>query len=229
MRYSRLIGLAVASVAVALATVAPAQWQVNRQVGQVNNRVGGELYGNNTNMGSIRYAAMTQTAVLPSEARYATWRSGALPSEIAMNARAVGPLAPNGAISYVPPQSSLQAAMKMPAPQLYNPAYNISGARPIDAQLAPQPGFGASAGSIRYANAAQPAGGAAPISGQVASARISPSTPTAAQPLPSGQLPSGQLHGLTLPTRPSAVSQMLAQPGLNGGSIRYGGLAEPQK
>jgi hypothetical protein len=224
----------LAGSVVLVAAVALGQWQVNNQVGRVNNRVGGELYGNNTNMGSVRYAAMTQTSLLPSEARYATWRSGALPSEIRMNALATGPLAPNGAISYIPSQSTVQAAMKLPQPDLYNPAYNIGG-RPMDAQLAPQPGFGASGGSVRYAGtpAAPTAGqisGQLPSaqvpSAQVSSARVGASSPV--QPLPSGQLPSGQLYGLTTPAPSSAVSQMLSPSGNNGGSIRYGSLS-PQK
>src|SRR4051794_21035251 len=91
-------------VVLLMSAIALGQWKVSNQVGQVQTRVGGELYGNNPNMGSVHYAARSQPNLLPSEARYATWRSGALPSEIAMNAAAVGPLAPNGAISYIPKQ-----------------------------------------------------------------------------------------------------------------------------
>jgi hypothetical protein len=220
-RHSHLAGAGLV-VVLALAAIALGQWQVNTQVGRVNNRVGGELYGNNTNMGSIRYGSYTQTTVLPSEARYATWRSGALPSEIAMNARGVGPLAPNGAISYIPSQSSLQAAMKTPAPQLYNPAYNI-GTRPLDTQLAaPQPGFAASAGSVRFASVPQPTSGQ--ISGQISAPMLS-----SAQPLPSGQLPDGQLKGLNAPAAPSTASLIFSGSALNSGSIRYGSMSQGEK
>lgn len=214
---------------VALAAVALGQWQVNNQVGAVNNRVGGELYGNNTNMGSVRYAAYSQRTVLPSEARYATWRSGALPSEIAMNAAAVGPLAPNGAISYVPPPSPVQSAMKTPMPQLYNPAYDLGG-RPLDAQIAaPKVGFESSAaGSMRYAsvpqaNSAQIAPGQ--ISGGQISGQIGAPMVASAQ-LPSGQLPDGQLKGLNAPAAPSTSSLILSGSALNSGSVRYGSMSK---
>lgn len=211
-------------VVVALAAVALGQWQVNNQVGAVNNRVGGELYGNNTNMGSVRYAAYSQRTVLPSEARYATWRSGALPSEVAMNAAAVGPLAPNGAISYVPPPSPVQSAMKMPSPQLYNPAYDIGG-RPLDAQIAaPRPGFESSAaGSMRYASVPQATSAQiAPgqISGQIAAPVV------ASAQLPSGELPDRQLRGLNAPAAPSTSSLILSGSALNSGSVRYGSMSK---
>jgi hypothetical protein len=209
--------------ALAIAAIALGQWQVNNQVGQVNRRVGGELYGNNTNMGTVRYAAYTQTNVLPSEARYATWRSGALPSELAMNARAVGPLPPNGAISYIPSQSNLQKAMKLPESQLYNPAYNIGG-KPLDAQLSIAPGY--QQGTIRYANLPAPS--------RVTSAAIPPPIPASAQPLPSGQpLPAPQLSGAKLPSgqlpAPTASGgwTSLAHSGLNLGSVRYNSLSQP--
>src|SRR5688572_33512360 len=91
---------------VTLCVVCVAQYQVNTQI---NNRVNPELYGGGTG-GSVRYS-MPQSQLLPSEARYAAWRSGALPSELRMNARAAGPLAPNGSIAYVPGPSPVQQAM----------------------------------------------------------------------------------------------------------------------
>src|SRR3954464_10940353 len=85
--------LAVAVVAVA----AVAQYQVNRQVGPVYSQ----------GAGSVRYANVaarpTVTSnLLPSEARNAYYKSGALPSEIRMNFAAVGPLAPSGVRAYIP-------------------------------------------------------------------------------------------------------------------------------
>jgi hypothetical protein len=138
-------------MAFVLAALAFAQYRVNTQA---NNRVNPELYGGGAK-GSMRYSA--NTTLLPSEARYATWKSGALPSEVRMNYLATGPLAPSGSIAYIPGPSPVQQAMKLPQPQLYNPAYQISGstgqkpvsAGPINAQV-PN-------GSIRYNSPAGPA------------------------------------------------------------------------
>jgi len=213
------------------AACAVAQWQVNPQVGQVNNRVGGEMYGN---MGSVRYATQTSN-LLPSEARYATWRSGALPSEIRMNARAVGPLAPSGAIAYVPGPSPLQQAYKTPPPPLYNSAYGVQN-KPIDDQLRPQPGY--ASGSVKYAAATPPVGtGAAPMSAAV-SGGWQPPAPgqmnTGQQPtrnIPSGQPSSntgsgtpGQSFLNTGPATPGA--QLFSQSPANLGSIRYESLSK---
>ena len=202
---------------------AVAQWQVNPQVGgQVNRRVGGEMYGN---MGSVKYAPY-QTNVLPSEARYATWRSGALPSEIRMQSSAVGPLAPNGAIAYVPGPSPVQQAYKTPPPQLYNPAYNIEN-RPISDQLQPQVGF--SAGSIKYAGAgagAQVASASMPMNAAVGSNVNTGQVPT--RNIPSGQAPSSLKTGLnTGPGTPGA--QLFSQSPSNLGSIRYESLSKTDK
>jgi hypothetical protein len=141
------------AVMVALGVLCVAQYQVNTQL---NNRVNPELYGGGTG-GSMRYA-MPQSQLLPSEARNATWRSGALPSDIRMNQLSVGPLAPSGSIAYVPGPSPLQQAMKLPQPQLYNPAYNIpaeaAGSKPISS--GPITGQLPN-GTIRYNSPAQPA------------------------------------------------------------------------
>lgn len=82
-----------------------AQYQVNRQI-----------YGSaGPSSGSVRYApqylggsptAPRTANLLPSEARNAYARSGALPSNIRMNYNAVGPLSPTGAIAYIPPSPS---------------------------------------------------------------------------------------------------------------------------
>jgi hypothetical protein len=199
---------------------AVAQWQVNRQVGQVNNRVGGELYGNT---GSVRYAAY-QTTVLPSEARYATWRSGALPSEVRMQASAVGPLAPSGAIAYVPGPSALQRATKAPEPQLYNPAYGIQN-RPIDAQVRAQPGF---SGSVRYADTSgriNPASVPVPTAAAAPAVSAPGSAPLPTGQLPTAQLPTGQITAQVGVGTPGA--QFLAQTSTNLGSVRYESLSKP--
>jgi len=194
----------VARAAVALcvllaAVVALAQWQVNTQVGQVNNRVGGELYGNN-NIGSVRYSATPQQNLLPSEARYATWRSGALPSEIAMNAAAVGPLAPNGAISYVPKPSPLQTAMKTPQPPLYTNNYSFAQPAKTD-QLLPPPQKGYAPSSIRYSNPPPP-----------------PAPPVNTS---TGQVPTRNIPPPVTPSAPSVSLQPTYVEALNSGSMRY--------
>src|SRR4051794_10421378 len=141
--HARLL-LALAALALAGA-VAWSQYRVNARV---NNRVGGEMYGN---MGSVKYQAY-QTNVLPSEARYATWKSGALPSEIAMNARAMGPLAPGGSIAYVPGPSAVQQAMHLapPRPAVGSSPFQVSGT--LDRGPTPAAGYG----SIRYADPSAP-------------------------------------------------------------------------
>jgi hypothetical protein len=230
--------MAAASV-LFLAICAVAQWQVNNRVGQVNRRVGGELYGNMGTSGTVRYAAY-QTNVLPSEARYATWRSGALPSEIRMNYNAVGPLAPSGAISYVPKPSPTQQAMKMPEPQLYNPAYGVpSGSGTSGQQLAAQPGFAASSspfmaggtGTIRYADRAPAA-----ASSSSSSRSLSPAGPTDARvnaAVPSGYAIPSQPIGsnITLDTGPATSGALLLSrsPLNTAGSVRYSEMSESNK
>jgi hypothetical protein len=108
-----------------------AQQQVDAQV---DNRMNGELYGGGTGSG-MRYA-MPQSELLPSEVRNAAWCSGALPSDIRLNRLSIGPLAPWGSINYIPRQSPLQEAMRLPPPQLYNRAYNIPEPRPSSKPIA---------------------------------------------------------------------------------------------
>jgi len=118
--------------------VALGQYPVDTQVGQVDNRVNGELYGNDRQPIRQPY----QTRLLPSEERFAITRSGALPSEVRMAEHAAGPLTPNGVLDYLPWQSPLQRAMHAPAPVLVNPAYNAA----INRQVAVQPAFAAPRG-----------------------------------------------------------------------------------
>jgi hypothetical protein len=75
-----------------------AQWQVNRQVyrGGVQS----------TSPGAVRYSTSllaNSSQALPSQVRYSAFTSGALPSELKMNYNAIGPLAPSGAMAYIPP------------------------------------------------------------------------------------------------------------------------------
>jgi hypothetical protein len=213
-------------VVVSVCLLCVAQYQVNTQV---NNRVNPELYGGNTG-GSVRYM-MPQSQLLPSEARYATWRSGALPSEVRMNALAQGPLAPSGSVAYVPGPSALQQAMKLPQPQLYNPAYNIrptevAGSKPIS--TGPINGQLPN-GTIRYNTPAQPppkemlAAQQTPWTQPLPSAKpLPPPTPPTPQPTQINRPPP-----VPTPNTSSSGSSAAAAPfylsRLTPGSIRYSG------
>jgi hypothetical protein len=133
--------LIITTVCLALSpAVARAQYQVDNQVGQVDNRVNGEMYGNDAVAKQQGY----QTRLLPSEERYAIWRSGVLPSELEMAQRAAGPQTPNGILDYLPRQSELQRASGMTEARLFNPAYNVEGARQAGLRIAgsgPQRGY----------------------------------------------------------------------------------------
>lgn len=167
--------LAFAALLVGLfARAASAQYQVDPQV---NNRVGGELYGNNYDRDYT--GQYYQTRLLPSEERYARWRSGALPSEITANRFALGRLTPHGEIDYIPYQSPLQRAMRLPVPQLYNPGYDRQSRRLVN-PLPAQPGFAASnIGSGRRVTPPPP---------EMRQPVIPGLTPTPDRPLPQGSL-----------------------------------------
>jgi hypothetical protein len=124
LRRTRLVILAAAAFVTPVA--ATAQYPVDNRVGQVDNRVGGELYGADSNG---RYVVPNQFQLLPSEERNAIWRSGMLPSEYRLNRTAYGPLPPQGVLNYVTRRSPLQQAMRTPDPQLYNPGYDATNAR----------------------------------------------------------------------------------------------------
>ena len=229
---------AAGAIALALAALALAQYRVNTQV---SNRVNPELYGGGAR-GSMRYAS--NTTLLPSEARYATWKSGALPSEVRMNYLATGPLAPTGSIAYVPGPSPVQQAMKLPQPQLYNPAYQISGSTgqkpvstgPINGQL-PN-------GTIRYNSPAGPAPGGM-MTGQTAwsqslnkGAPLPQPTPPTPQP-PQINRPPVAPQSTQIDRSPTQATSASSTPALNpgvpsylsllsgGGSVRYSGSNPP--
>jgi hypothetical protein len=94
----------------------------------VNTQVGQELYGNNTPSNPPLYGP--QILPLPSETRFAIERSGILPSELLINSQIAGPLPQYGALSYIPFESPLQAAMKAPPPALWGPAYGPKRSAP---------------------------------------------------------------------------------------------------
>jgi hypothetical protein len=163
---ARLVVCAVACVVLAL--VARAQFQVNPQAPrQVNNA----LYGGGTS-GSMRYSwgpsyTTKYSQALPSEVRYAQIKSGALPSEIRMNAAAIGPMAPQGPIAYVPPARDPYAKPDRPAPSPQGGAAFSTGA----------------SGTIRYSGSSTASASAsplmsAPMNTSVKSAAAQPATMT---------------------------------------------------
>ena len=117
--------------------LAPAQVHVNTQV---NNGVNNWPYFGGTT-GPVNYPR--QIELLPSEVRFAEIRSGALPSELRMNEAAIGPLAPQGPLAFIPRETAVQRWMRLPAPQLYNPAYNLTAALGQRATTAPPAGAAA--------------------------------------------------------------------------------------
>jgi hypothetical protein len=120
-----------------------------------DRRPGVELYGNTQNK-PARYTPQVQP--LPSETRMAIERSGALPSEIRMNAAAAGPLTPNGAMDYVPALSPLQQAMGVAPPVLWGPAWQkpLPPSATADGRTTPVPLDGA---AVRAPGVATPGGG----------------------------------------------------------------------
>ncbi|MDB5320512.1 MAG: hypothetical protein JWN40_2143 [Phycisphaerales bacterium] len=195
--------------------IARAQYQIDNQVGQVDNRVNGELYGNDAVAKERGY----QTRLLPSEERYAIWRSGVLPSELEMARRAAGPLTPNGVLDYLPRQSALQRAAGMPEARLFNPGYNVEGARQAGMRIAgsgPQPGYpqtlqqGLQA-SGRVAGAVP---SAAPVRQSSAPPLVPSLTPALDRELPTGPLydqvqydPNATPGAKILSQRPKATTQ----------------------
>ncbi len=198
----RLAGLMLAFAAVP----AFAQNATDTQTGQVNTRVGGELYGNNSN----RYSPNPwQTHLLPSEERYARFRSGMLPSELEMNRASIGPLTPNGGLDYINARSQVQREMNLPQPQLYNPAYDLS--------LQPNSKGGPSQAPKTGFDGTTPK----PPKQEIQSAPLPPLVPAPAQPLPDNQLPTGQLPTGQLLSRPESLppAHFIAQRTVRHGTL----------
>jgi hypothetical protein len=149
------IALSVAAVFAQQQVNLQTNTRVNTGMGPVNTRVGGEVYGNNTSTGTVRYSR--QIGYLPSEVRYAEMRSGALPSEIRMNVLAEGALSPTGAVGYIPAQSELQKAVKAPPLVLWGPAYGPKPAPAPSGTAAPAWSPDVNVGSIHYASSARQA------------------------------------------------------------------------
>src|SRR4051812_6986681 len=130
-------------------------------------RVNNQIYGGT---GSVRVPGSIQipsaTYQTPSQVRMAIHASGATPSQLKTEYNRIGPLAPSGAIAYVPPAQNVYAK---PAPMgggNYAGNYvNTQGVRstpsPAPAAAAPASPFGSFStnqymGSIHYAPSSPP-------------------------------------------------------------------------
>jgi hypothetical protein len=134
---------------------------------------------------------------LPSQNRYAAFKSGALPSELKMNYNAIGPLAPGGAMAYIPPAPNYRST--------YGPTQgNYLGSAP---RVGSTPGVG-------YIPAPGTASWGAPQSASLGSVRYSPTiTPTPAVTPGQTSFPSASpFSGI----QPSSVSNSAMM-----GSIKY--------
>jgi hypothetical protein len=121
-------------------------------------RVNNQIYGT---QGSVRFASSiaipSATYATPSQVRMAVHASGATPSQLKTEYNRIGPLAPSGAIAYVPPAQNVftKSSPSMPQGNYMNTrvAPGTTSFRTSAPQAAP-PGnpfaTGAYSGSIRY-------------------------------------------------------------------------------
>ena len=195
----------IASIAVVLgASLVPilvlAQYRVNNQI-----------YGNS---GPVRAPGTIQipsaTYATPSQTRMAIHASGATPSQLKTEYNRIGPLAPNGAIAYVPPAVN---PYTKPAQISSGNFISTQGVRsaPTGAAAAPSYaaptnpyGTGQASGSIRYTPAAMPSY-SSPVTSW--SSIQSNSSISGAQPM-SGSIPAPTSFNSSLMSSPT-------------GSVRY--------
>jgi hypothetical protein len=133
-------------------------------------RVNNQIYGT---QGSVRFAGSIQipsaTYQTPSAVRMAIHASGATPSQLKTEYNRVGPLAPSGAIAYVPATTNVYAKTTptMPQGNLVNTqlsrnvapsgySTNYAPSAPAASPAMNNFSTGASTGSIRYAPSAPP-------------------------------------------------------------------------
>jgi hypothetical protein len=119
-----LVGATIAGAPILLA-----QFAANRQpaVGQVNPQLNTEIYGRGTTTGSVRYTPASTSMAMNSEVRYAAWSSGATPSSIRANYGRIGPLAPGGAMDYIPAAQSYAAPVNRAPPEAMGSAAFSTG------------------------------------------------------------------------------------------------------
>jgi hypothetical protein len=142
MRAAGLQRLAVVAIGLATAGVLMAQYRVNTQLNT-------GLYG--AGAGSVRHANLPfYRASTPSGRTHARFLSGALPSEIRGQYLLKGPLAPSGALAYLPttrrPYGSFRAPVLPRSLNTYNQPLSVPGA------FAPR----SPVGSLRYSSGRVP-------------------------------------------------------------------------
>jgi hypothetical protein len=187
---------------VALACVLIGAWVLGQLAnkaqsgGQVNPQVNPSLYGGTTNS-SVRYNSSYGTSrAMDSEYRYASWTSGALPSDIRMNYAKLGPLHPDGPLAYVPPATPSY----LPQPKTTPPAA--------------MGGSAYSGASIRYSTPA-----AAPSSSYIAPVSMAPAPVSRAVVSPA-LVSSGTVNRGAINSGP--MTGPINSGPINTGSIRYG-------
>ena len=127
-------------------------------------RVNNQIYGNS---GPVRAAGTIQipsaTYATPSQTRMAIHASGATPSQLKTEYNRIGPMTPNGAISYVPPPvnpytkpSQVSSGNYINTQGVRSAPTGASAAAPSYAAPSNPYGTGQASGSIRYTPAAQP-------------------------------------------------------------------------
>jgi hypothetical protein len=220
-----IIGMVVMAVmlvvvAAAIAQVA-ANMQVNPQLGPTSTQAQNDRPNDYSVGQSIHYRRPAyQTAILPSEALIAAQRSGALPSELRMNAQRAGPLNPYGAVAYIPGRTTVQQSMRLPAPQLYNPAYHISP------QLAHSDVVGPAGGSIAYSGSTRPPLNVPPPTSNLQSVTPQPMRTTYRQAAWKPNSPPSESIASS-PATTQEASPDLAPPSLGYGSIYFSSINPP--
>lgn len=221
-RFVRIIPIAVI-LAIMAATIAQfaANNQVNPQLAPASTKAK-NYRPNDYSVGeSIHYRRPAyQTAILPSEALIAAQRSGALPSELRMNAQQAGPLNPAGAVAYIPGQTTVQQLMRLPPPQLYNPAYHIS------AELGSSEVGSPDSGSIAYGGMSRRPLNIPPPTSNLKSVTPQPTRTTYSQ---ASWKPPGVSSNSIAPGPPATepAPQQLPPPSLGYGTIYFSSISPP--
>src|SRR4051794_31490928 len=117
----------VSGVAViALAAWLRAQYALPQPGGQINPQINAEIYGNGA-VNSVRYSSPSSVA-MNSEVRHAYWKSGALPSDLRAGYSSIGPMAPGGAMAYIPSAQSHLTKPVAPMPSAMSASTYNTGA-----------------------------------------------------------------------------------------------------
>jgi hypothetical protein len=138
IRVNRLAVIATAVIATLVCAMAVGQFRTGGPVNQPIYGRGGGGGGGSVRYGYVGPSAPRSSNLLPSEVRNMHARSGALPSEIRMNYRSIGPAAPGGAAAYIPSGGAV-VIRSNPTPAI-NSA-NVMAPRVMSSSMSP---------SIRY-------------------------------------------------------------------------------